>query len=101
MKKKVLFILPPIVLAIITYIWLFYKSGRWYSYRDELMYLPLFYMHIIMPIIYLIALIRYIVKSTENTNPKISYLFHIIASIIIMVWGFFGFFAFIIFTSGM
>lgn len=98
MKKKIFFILPPVLLAIVTWIWLFYKDGRWYYYRQEWPFMPLMILHLLFPLFYLVAgvvsLVRLIGKKGGST------VFYLVSSIILTIVCFIGFIAYGIFTSG-
>ncbi len=100
MKKKIFFILPPVLIAIITWIWLFYEDGRWYTYREEWPWTPLLFVHLILPLFYfimfIIRLIRHINKNTRSESD----VFYIVSSIIMTVICTVGLFVFLIFTSG-
>ena len=98
MKNKIGFILPPIILAIVTVIWYFCRDGRWYGYRDEVLFAPLRLIHIALPLFYLIAMIVNIVSPKEKSPHKI---FYIIASIVLMSGSFIGALVFLIMTSGL
>ena len=100
MKKKLAFILSPVVLAIVTLIWLFYKDNRWYTYRQEWQFEPLLVLHLLFPLFYLVMLIVMIVKHANPKTRADSDVFYIIASIVMNVLCFFGFLFFLIFTSG-
>ncbi|SEQ97027.1 hypothetical protein SAMN02910369_02776 [Lachnospiraceae bacterium NE2001] len=99
--KKIVFILPPIVLALLTIIWYCWKDGRWYTYRNEWEFLPLFVCHLLMPLFYfvwiIIAAIRQINESTRSNDN----IFYLVASIILWLSCGVGLFFFFIFTSGM
>ena len=97
MKNKIKFILPPIILAIVSLIWYFGGDGRWYDYRDEVMFMPLMILHVALPIFYLIALIVNIVRPKESSKHKV---FYIVSSIVLMIVTFFGLLLFGIMTSG-
>ena len=98
--KKVLFIIPPVILAVITFIWLFYKDGRWYSYRQEWPWMPLFFMHLLFPLFYFVMLIAGIIRYANKDKRSSSDVFYIVASIVMSVVCFIGLLAFLIFTSG-
>ncbi len=100
MKKKILFILPPIILAIVSLIWYFGEEGRWYDYRDEVMFMPLMILHVALPIFYLIALIVSIVRQIRRDTRSSSNLFYLISSAVLSIVCFIGFVVFCIFTSG-
>ncbi len=101
MKQKIGFLVPPIVLAIVTYIWLFYKDGRWYTYREEWPWLPLFLLHLVFPLFYFVSFIVVLIRHFNEYKRTESDIFFIIASIIMNVFCCIGLFAFLIFTSGM
>ena len=100
MKKKILFIIPPVVLAVITIIWLFYTDGRWYSYKQEWPWGLLFVMHLLFPLFYFVALIVRILRHVNKDKRSSSDAFYIVSSIVMSVVCFFGFITFLIFTSG-
>ncbi len=100
-KKKILFVLPPFVLALLTIIWYVRADGRWYTYRDEWEFLPLFICHIIMPFYYFVRLIIATVKQINVSNRSSDNIFYIVASAILWLACGFGFIIFGIFTSGM
>lgn len=100
MKNKILFIVSPIILAVITWIWLFYDSSRWYTYRQEWPWTPLFVMHLLFPVFYLIALIVSIIRHAKKDTRSSSNLFYIISSIVMGCLCFVGLLTFAIFTSG-
>ncbi|MBO4458107.1 MAG: hypothetical protein J5802_10340 [Butyrivibrio sp.] len=91
MSNKLKFFLPPIVLAVITWIWLFYEKGRWYTYRSEPLYAPLLILHILVPIYYFVVFIKQI--GTNNHFYKVS-------SGILFFLTLFGALIFMVFTSG-
>ena len=49
-KDKILFVLPPFVLALLAIIWYVRADGRWYTYRSEWEFLPLLACHLVMPL---------------------------------------------------
>ena len=100
MKKKLAFILSPVVLAIVTLIWLFYKDNRWYTYRQEWLFGPLFVLHLLFPLFYLVMLIVMIIKHVNTKTRADSDVFYIISSIIMNVVCIVGLLFFLIFTSG-
>lgn len=100
MKKKIMFFIPPVILAVITIIWLFYKDGRWYSYHQELPWGPLFVMHLMFPLFYLIVFIVRIIRHVNKDTRSSTDVFYIISSIVMTVICFVGLLAFLIFTSG-
>ncbi|MBR4573395.1 MAG: hypothetical protein IKO16_00650 [Lachnospiraceae bacterium] len=100
MKKKIMFVLSPVILAVITLIWLFYKDGRWYYYRQEWQWTPLFLMHLLFPAFYLVMLIVSIIRHAGKDKRSSSGLFYIISSIIMMIACSAGLLLFLIFTSG-
>ena len=51
-RNKILFFIPPVVLAVITWLWLFLVDGRWYSYKQEWPFLPLLILHLLFPLFY-------------------------------------------------
>lgn len=99
-KNKLLFFTPPVILAAITLIWLFYKSGRWYYYRQEWQWKPLFVMHLFLPLFYLITLIVSIVRLVQKDKRSSSGVFYLVSSILMSVICFGGLLLFVIFTSG-
>ena len=99
--KKVLFIISPVILAIVTCIWLFYEDGRWYSYRQEWPWGPLLVMHVLFPLFYLVVLIVMIIKHINQNTRSDSDIFYIISSIVMNAACFIGLLVFLIFTSGM
>ena len=100
-KKKILFVLPPIILTALTLIWYFKEDGRWYDYHNEWECLPLLICHMLMPLFYfvwiIIATVRQINKSTRSNDN----IFYLVASIILWLSCGVGLFFFIVFTSGM
>lgn len=100
MKNKILFFVPPLALAVITLIWLFYEDGRWYYYRQEWPWLPLFVLHLVIPLVYLIVLIVSIIRHINKNTRSSSDVFYIISSIIMTFVCFAGLLVFLIFTSG-
>ena len=100
MKNKILFIVPPVILAIITCIWLFCKDGRWYSYRQEWLWGPLFVMHLLFPLFYFVAFIVRIIRHANKDKRSSSDVFYIVSSIVMTVVCFVGLLVFLIFTSG-
>ncbi|SNU09786.1 hypothetical protein SAMN06297422_13027 [Lachnospiraceae bacterium] len=99
-RDKILFILPPIVLALLTIIWYVRADGRWYSYRSEWEFLPLLACHLIMPLYYLVRLIIAIVKQIDVSTRSSENTFYIVASAILWLGCGFGVLVFLIFTSG-
>ncbi|MCR5673154.1 MAG: hypothetical protein K6F87_05510 [Lachnospiraceae bacterium] len=100
MKRKIMFLIPPAILAVITNIWLFYKDDRWYYYRQEWPFMPLLVMHFLFPLMYLAALIVMIIKHINKDKRTSSDVFYIISSIVMSVLCFAGLLLFLIFTSG-
>ena len=100
-RDKILFILPPIVLALLTIIWYVRADGRWYSYRSEWEFLPLLACHLIMPLYYLVRLIIAIVKQIDVSTRSSENTFYIVASAILWLGCGFGVLVFLIFTSGL
>ena len=104
MKKetgnKLLFILSPVILAVITCIWLFYKDDRWYYYKQEWPFTPLLVLHFLFPLFYfvmfIVKIIRHINKNTRNDSD----IFYIVSSIILTFVCGVGLLVFLIFTSG-
>ncbi len=99
-RNKILFLVSPVVLAIITLIWLFYDTTRWYTYKQEWQWGPLFVLHLLFPIFYLVALIVNIVRHANKNTRSSSDVFYIVSSIIMSVICFIGLLSFLIFTSG-
>ena len=100
MKNKVLFFFPPVILAVITLIWLFYEDGRWYSYRQEWPWGPLFVMHLLFPLFYFTAFIVRIIRHVNKDKRSSADIFYIVSSIVMSVVCFVGLLSFLIFTSG-
>ena len=100
MKKKLLFFAPPVVLAVITMIWLFHEDNRWYYYRQEWPFEPLLLMHFLFPLLYVIALVVMIVRHINKDKRSSSDVFYIVSSIAMTVVCFVGLVFFLIFTSG-
>ena len=100
MKNKIKFILPPIILAIVTLIWYLCPGGRWYYYRNELPFYPLFILHILMPVFYAAAFIVSVVRQIRRDTRSSSNLFYLISSAVLSIVCFIGFVVFGIFTSG-
>ena len=100
MKKKLFFVLSPVMLSAVTLIWLFYEDGRWYTYSQEWPWMPLFFAHLLFPLFYLtvfiVRLIRHINRNTRSDSDT----FYIVSSIILSVVCFVGLFIFLVFTSG-
>ncbi len=99
-RDKILFIIPPIILAVLTLIWYFCKDGRWYSYKEEWEYLPLLACHAIMPVYYFIRLIIAVVKQINASTRSSSNIFYIVDSAVLWIGCSFGLIVFFIFTSG-
>ncbi|MCR5702736.1 MAG: hypothetical protein K6G76_11410 [Lachnospiraceae bacterium] len=99
-KNKILFVIPPFILAVITWIWLFYKDGRWYYYRKEWPWSILLCFHLLMILFYFISGIVVIVRQIVE-RKKASYVYYIVSSIILFVVCIIGFLAYAAFTSGM
>lgn len=99
-RKKILFIASPVLMAVITLIWLFYKDGRWYTYRQEWPWGPLFVMHLLFPLFYVASLIVTIIRHINKDKRSSSDVFYIVFSIIMSVVCFAGLLTFLIFTSG-
>ena len=99
-RNKILFIASPVILAIITIIWLFYKDGRWYTYRQEWPWGPLLVLHLLFPLFYIISLIVTIIRHLNKDKRSSSDVFYIVSSIIMSVVCFVGLLTFLIFTSG-
>jgi hypothetical protein len=100
-KHKIIFLCPPIVLAIVTWIWLFYKDGRWYEYHFEWPWLPLFLLHLVLPLFYLTAFIVSIIRHSSKEKRGTSEVFYIVSSIILFFFCCIGFLAYLVFTSGL
>lgn len=100
MKKKLLFFIPPFILAAITLIWLFYEDGRWYSYKQEWQWGPLFVMHLLFPVFYFVVFIVMIIRHVSKDKRASSDVFYIVSSITMSVLCFVGLLSFLIFTSG-
>ena len=100
-KDKIIFVLPPFVLTLLTIIWYVWADGRWYTYRSEWEYLPLLACHLIMPLYYLVRLIIAIVKQINVSTRSSENIFYIVASAILWLVCGFGLFVFLIFTSGL
>ena len=100
-RKKILFILAPTVLAAITSIWLFYKDGRWYTYRDEWPFGPLLVLHLLFPLFYLSVLVVTTMRHVNKKTREKTDVFYTVSSIIMTVVCCLGLLAFLIFTSGM
>ena len=100
MKNKILFLIPPVILAVITLIWLFYKDGRWYYYHQEWQWGPLFVMHLLFPLFYFVVFIVRIIRHVSKDKRSSSDGFYIASSIAMTVLCFVGLLTFLIFTSG-
>ena len=101
MKNKILFIISPVILAVITLIWLFHEDGRWYLYRQEWLWGPLFIMHILFPLFYITVLIVKIVRHINKNTRSSSDVFYMISSVVMTVVCFAGLLSFLVFTSGL
>ena len=103
MKNKILFFIPFVSLTLITLIWYFYKDDgrRWYHYREEFLFLPLQFLHIIMPLFYLIAFIVFLVRQIDKTTRSESNIFYLVASPFLALTSFGALCAFFVFTSGL
>ena len=99
-KNKILFILSPVILAIITCIWLFYKDDRWYTYKQEWPFIPLLCMHLLFPLFYVIMFIVRLIRHINRNTRSDSDIFYIVSSIILTVICGVGLLVFLIFTSG-
>ena len=100
MSKKIKFFLPPIILAVITWIWLFYDKSRWYTYRTEWQFIPLLILHLLVPLFYLVTgFITVLRRINVNTRSNAD-VFYIVGSIAMFFVSLFGAFIFLIFTSG-
>lgn len=100
-RNKILFIMPPVILAVITWLWLFLVDGRWYSYREEWPFLPLLIMHLLFPLFYFIAFIVRIIKLINKKTRSGSDVFYIVSSVIMTIACIVGLFTFFVFTSGL
>ncbi len=100
-SSKIRFFIPPVVLAAITLIWLFYKDGRWYVYRQEWQWAPLLVMHLLFPLFYFVVFIVMIIRHVSKDKRSSSDTFYIVSSIAMTVLCFIGLLLFLIFTSGM
>ena len=100
MKKKILFIIPPVILAVITLIWLFYETDRWYTYRQEWPFLPLLLLHFLFPAFYFVAFIVRLVMHFNRNKRSPADVYYIVSSIVLSVACFVGLLTFLIFTSG-
>ena len=100
MKKKILFLMPAVILATITLIWLFYEDGRWYSYNQEWQWGPLLVMHLLFPLFYFVMFIVRIIRHVNKDKRTSSDAFYIVASIIMSVVCSVGLLLFLIFISG-
>ena len=101
MKKKIFYILSPVILAVITCIWLFYKDNRWYTYRQEWPFGPLFVLHLLFPLFYLVMFVIMLIRQISKNKRSDSNVFYMLSSVILTVVCTVGFFVFMIFTSGM
>ena len=99
--KKILFIISPLILAILTWIWLFYEDGRWYQYRQEWPWGPLLVLHLLFPVFYLVMFIVRLVRHCNKNTRTDSDIFYIVSSIILSFMCFVGMLVFLIMTSGM
>ena len=99
--KKIGFVLPSVILTITTWIWLFYKDGRYYHYRNEPLFFPLVCLHLVIPIFYFVSMIVSIVRQINQETRSSSNLFYLIASILLWLFGIVGILSFMIITSGM
>jgi uncharacterized membrane protein YozB (DUF420 family) len=99
MKRLKLFI-PPVVLAVITFIWLFCREGRWYTYHQEWPWVPLLILHILMPLYYLVMCIVTIVKHANKDKRTEHDMFNIIGSAVMIFVCCVGLLIYLIFTSG-
>ena len=100
MKNKILFFVPPVILAVITMIWLFYEDGRWYTYRLEWPFEPLLMLHFLFPLFYFVILVVRIIWHISKNKRSSSDIFYIVSSIVMTVVCFVGLLSFLIFTSG-
>ncbi len=100
-KDKILFVLPPVILAVVTLIWYCIPDGRWYYYRNEWEFLPLLICHMIMPVYYLVRLIIAVVMQIKVDTRSAFNVFCLVASGILCFLCAGGLLVFLIFTSGM
>ena len=100
-KNKILFFIPPVILAAITLIWLFYEDGRWYGYNQEWQWGPLLVMHLLFPVFYFVVFIVMIIRHVSKDKRSSSDVFYIVSSIVMTVLCFVGLLSFLIFTSGL
>ncbi len=100
-RNKILFFIPPVLLAVITWLWLFLVDGRWYSYRQEWPFLPLLILHLLFPLFYFIMFIVMIIKHINKNTRSRSNIFYIVSSIILSIACIVGLLTFLVFTSGL
>lgn len=100
-NDKIKFILPPVILVIVTLIWYFVPDGRWYHYRDEWQFLPLLIGHLIMPVYYFVRLIIATVMQIKKDTRSSDNIFYIAASAVLCFLCVGGLFTFLIYTSGL
>lgn len=100
-KNKIMFFAAPVILAVITLIWLFYKDGRWYYYRQEWPYGPLLALHLLFPVFYLGVFVVRIIRHFNEYTRSSSDMFYIVSSVILSVICFGALLSFLVFTSGL
>ncbi len=101
MKKKVLYLLPSVILAVITWIWLFYKDGRWYTYHLEWPCIPLMILHMLLPLFYAVMFVVWLIRHLNKKTRKESDIYYLLVSVGLTVACTIGLLAFLMFTSGM
>ncbi len=99
-RNRILFILPPVIIAVLTWVWLFHEDGRWYHYREEWPWGPLLVFHLLFPVFYLIIIIVRLVRHINRNTRTDSDIFYIVSSIILSFVCFVGLLVFLIMTSG-
>ncbi len=100
MRNKVIFILTPVILAIMTWIWLFYENGRWYYYRQEWPFLPLLIIHLLLPLFYFVVFLVRVIRHVNKDKRSASDIFYIVSSIVLTIVCCVGLLSFLLFTSG-
>lgn len=99
-RNRIFFLLPPVILTVVTCIWYFYDSSRWYSYRQEFLWGPLLFLHVVFPLLYFVAGIVCVIKRIGSGEKKSPGIFYIVASFILTFCCFIGLVTFLLMTSG-
>ena len=100
MPKKIFeFVLPAVILAVITYLYIFVRYvNNYFSLKEDLLFRSLSWLHMILPIFYLGCVIFFTARQINQYTRSKKNLIFLITSIIVFIYEIIEYFAFVLLT---